>query len=156
MKKQLALEPAVAAAMEAMARLKEAHLELMQRFAAVEAAKHVERTERPSGPNQGDQLGSTMNESPLPRPHGGRPTVSRHVFPRRVGNVRAWAKMNGLKYTTVKRWFTEGKTLAPVPRKWAVILKHTHGIPPAAWKGGISDDIRAGRLMGPRKKKSLT
>ncbi len=80
-------------------------------------------------------------KKPLPLPPRGRRSASKHPFPRAVGNVKLWAKQNGYSYAAVKSWFTEGETIAPVPRDVAIRLFREYRIPQTSWRGGITDDL---------------
>lgn len=87
----------------------------------------------------GVSLGVNDMRQPLPRANGaGRPTVKRHPFPRSVGNVSEWARLNGVPYRTAKSWYT-GVKPSPIPRHWQALLERTYGIPASAWRGGITD-----------------
>lgn len=132
--KQAELEARTAAHLRDLA---ETHARLAREQAALEALKYeVSMLTR-----QADSVGLTDMgfAKPLPRPHGGRRTRSKHPFPRAVGNVRQWAAEAGVPWSTVKTWFTEGDTLAPIPRFWQVVLERTYGIPASAWRGGVRD-----------------
>ena len=81
-------------------------------------------------------------------PH--RPIISKHPFPKAVGNVKAWATSVSISYTLAKSWYTERDWKRPIPRAWAVYLARNFKIPLTAW-WKISDDVRAG---GPTTKRA--
>lgn len=134
-------------AAEAQARiaLREITMKLMQGVAdaeaRAEALRHLASQVERSIPGASDVVGIRDMRRHVPLPRGGqgagRPTKSKHPFPRAVGNVAAWAEQQGLSYSFVKAWYTTGESLKPIPRKWQVLLEKTYGIPASAWRGGI-------------------
>lgn len=112
----------------------ETHARLLRQKAEIEAIKH----ELEVLTSHGDPVGLDDMHRPIPRLAGGRPTISKHPFPHRVGNVRKWAEKNGVPWSSAKSWYV-GKKPNPIPRSWAVLLERTYGIPAASWRGGITD-----------------
>ena len=86
-------------------------------------------------------IGNMAQPQVEPPRRRGRPTVSKHPFPRAVGNVAAWARKHGLERETVKSWFAVGDAGRPIPARWAKLIEREHGVPatPRTWPNGIRD-----------------
>lgn len=75
-------------------------------------------------------------QPPLPR-KAGRHVRSRHPFPRRVGNVTAWADKHGYKRWKVKSWYSTGPEGRPIPLAAAQLIRQQYGVALASWPNGV-------------------
>lgn len=75
-------------------------------------------------------------QPPLAR-KAGRPVRSQHPFPRRVGNVTAWADKNGYPRWKVKSWYSTGAEGRPIPLEAAQLIRQQYGVKLAAWPNGV-------------------
>lgn len=133
-------------------RLAESDAELKQREHMILMLRGLISEQEGGPPQEALQTSAhvhSLSLVPPPRVHRSGPPASNHPFPRRVGNVRAWCREANVSYSLAKSWYNGPKPRA-IPRKWAMVLLVAYKIPLSSWRGGISDDPRAGRewVMG--------
>ncbi len=102
----------------------------------------------------------TRKPAPRKRPHPPkRPGVidhSDHPFPRAVGNISAWAKENRVSRSRARSWYVVNDAKLgidwgkAIPRRFAMQLLKSHGIPLDCWPNGILEKENA-----PRKKRKV-
>lgn len=83
-----------------------------------------------------DAPGAGVRSVPLARANGaGRPVLSTHPFPRRVGNLTAWCKKNGYSRSFAKSW--TAKNGSPIPESAAALILRQFGVKLASWPNGV-------------------